>query len=135
MNTVVSDIPRIMDMQVTDEVITARLPMDVPSACLWPGLGAYRRQRQRSEATSRSSAVGWVCIGRMLMRISAQLACFSASPPDHAKPQSARDSAHGQPCVLRQRLPDPGTRRTKKTGLPARIMRCAGRLFVLGLSW
>ena len=39
MNTVMSDIPRIMDMQVTDEIITARLAdgrtISVPLAWSW----------------------------------------------------------------------------------------------------
>jgi hypothetical protein len=63
MNTVVSDIPRIMDMQVTDEVITARLAdgrtISVPLAWSWRLSEATPEQRGNFELIGSGLGVHW----------------------------------------------------------------------------
>ena len=56
MNTATSDVPRIMDMQVTDEVITARLvdgrTISVPlawSACIGGNAGTAKQLRDHRQ--------------------------------------------------------------------------------------
>ena len=63
MNTVVSDIPRIMEMQVTDEVITARLAdgrtISVPLAWSWRLSEATPEQRNNFEIIGTGLGVHW----------------------------------------------------------------------------
>jgi hypothetical protein len=63
MNTVVSDIPRIMDMQVTDEVITPRLTdgrtISVPLAWSWRLSEATSAQRSNFEIIGSGLGVHW----------------------------------------------------------------------------
>ena len=63
MNTVMSDIPRIMDMQVTDEVITARLAdgrtISVPLAWSWRLSEATPAQRGNFEIIGSGLGVHW----------------------------------------------------------------------------
>jgi hypothetical protein len=63
MNTVVSDVPRIMDMQVTDEVITARLAdgrtISVPLVWSWRLSEATPAQRSNFEIIGSGLGVHW----------------------------------------------------------------------------
>ena len=63
MNTAVSDIPRIMDLQVTDEVITARLAdgrtISVPLAWSWRLSEATPEQRGNFELIGSGLGVHW----------------------------------------------------------------------------
>jgi hypothetical protein len=63
MNTVVSDIPRIMDMQVTDDVITAQLAdgrtISVPLAWSWRLSEATPAQRSNFEIIGSGLGVHW----------------------------------------------------------------------------
>jgi hypothetical protein len=63
MNTVVSDIPRIMDVQVTDELITARLSdgrtISVPLAWSWRLSEATPEQRSNYELIGSGLGIHW----------------------------------------------------------------------------
>ena len=63
MNTVVGDTPRILDIQVTDEVITARLAdgrtISVPLAWSWRLSEATPEQRDNFEIIGTGLGVHW----------------------------------------------------------------------------
>ena len=63
MNTLMSDLPRIMDMQVTDEVITAQLAdgrtISVPLAWSWRLSEATPAQRSNFEIIGTGLGVHW----------------------------------------------------------------------------
>jgi hypothetical protein len=63
MSTVVNDIPRIMDMQVTDDLITARLAdgrsISVPLAWSWRLSEATPEQRSNFEIIGSGLGVHW----------------------------------------------------------------------------
>ncbi len=63
MNTVANDVPRLIDMQVTDEVITARLAdgrtISVPLAWSWRLSEATPEQRSNFEIIGSGLGVHW----------------------------------------------------------------------------
>ena len=96
MNTVVSDIPRIMDMQVTDEVITARLvdgrTISVPLAWSWRLSEATPAQRSNFEIIGSGLGVHWPDIDE---DISATGMLFGI-PARPRKAPVRRDAARGR---------------------------------------
>ena len=97
MNTVVSDTPRIIDMQITDDSIVAHLAdgrvISVPLAWSWRLSEATPAQRSNFEFIGSGLGVHWPDIDEDI----SATRCCSAFLPDRARPPSAQAVARDRP--------------------------------------